>query len=67
MTKSCSINGKTRNNGYAISHSHVRTKKIQKANLHNKKIWSVQQNRWIKVTISTKAMKTLLKFKKINL
>lgn len=61
MSKKCSLSGKTRNNGYAVSHSHIRTKKIQEVNLQNKKIWSVEQNRWIKCKISTKAIKTLLK------
>nr|YP_010988335.1 ribosomal protein L28 [Rhodochorton tenue]WOK79531.1 ribosomal protein L28 [Rhodochorton tenue] len=61
MPKKCHITGKTRNNGYAVSHSHIRTKKIQEVNLQNKKIWSPEQNRWIRVKISTKAIKTLLK------
>lgn len=61
MPKKCHITGKTRNNGYVVSHSHIRTKKIQEVNLQNKKIWSPEQNRWIRVKISTKAIKTLLK------
>nr|YP_009314090.1 Ribosomal protein L28 [Izziella formosana]SCW22344.1 Ribosomal protein L28 [Izziella formosana] len=61
MSKICSISGKKRNNAYAISHSHVRTKKIQHVNLQTTKIWSKENNRWIKVKVSTKAMKTLLK------
>jgi len=61
MPKKCFVTGKTRNNGYAVSHSHIRTKKIQEVNLQNKKIWSTEQKRWIKYKISTKAIKTLLK------
>lgn len=61
MPKKCFLSGKTRNNGYAVSHSHIRTKKIQEVNLQNKKIWSSEQNRWIRVKISTKGIKTLLK------
>nr|YP_009313273.1 Ribosomal protein L28 [Dichotomaria marginata]SCW21527.1 Ribosomal protein L28 [Dichotomaria marginata] len=61
MSKKCALTGKTKNNGYAISHSHVRTKKVQKANLQKKKIWSIEKKSWIKLTISTKAIKTLLK------
>ena len=59
MSKICQISGKKANNGYSISHSHIRTKKIQNVNLQTKKIWSIKQNRWIKVRISTKALKTL--------
>ena len=65
MPKKCYVTGKTRNNGYVISHSHIRTKKIQEVNLQSKKIWSEKQNRWIKVKISTKGIKTLLKQHKI--
>nr|YP_009739163.1 50S ribosomal protein L28 [Palmaria decipiens]QIC19602.1 50S ribosomal protein L28 [Palmaria decipiens]BBI37302.1 50S ribosomal protein L28 [Palmaria palmata] len=61
MAKKCYVTGKTRNNGYSISHSHIRTKKIQGVNLQSKKIWSEKQQRWIKVKISTKGIKTLLK------
>ncbi len=61
MSKVCAISGKKRNNGYAISHSHVRTKKIQSVNLQICKIWSVKKKTWVKVRVSTKTMKTLLK------
>lgn len=63
MSKICTISGKKPNNGYSISHSHVRTKKIQNVNLQVKKIWSIKQNRWIRIKISTKALKTLYKNK----
>jgi large subunit ribosomal protein L28 len=65
MSKKCHITGKTRNNGYAVSHSHSRTKKIQSVNLQKKKIWSSNQNCWVKRKISAKAIKILLKSKRI--
>ena len=61
MSKICSISGKKRNNAYAISHSHVRSKKVQNVNLQTCKIWSSDKKSWVKVRVSTKAMKTLLK------
>jgi large subunit ribosomal protein L28 len=61
MSKKCFVTGKKRNNGYSISHSHVRTKKIQQVNLQNKKIWFTAQKKWIKMKISTKAIKNLTK------
>ncbi len=61
MPKKCFLTGKVKNNAYAVSHSHVRTKKIQEVNLQNKRIWSTRQQKWIKVKISAKALKTLLK------
>lgn len=61
MAKVCQISGKKANNGYQVSHSHVRTKKIQNVNLHKKKVWSDKNKCWIKLTISTKALKSLYK------
>lgn len=61
MSKICQISGKKANNGYSISHSHVKIKKIQNVNLQIKRIWSIKKNSWIKVKISTKALKTLHK------
>nr|AKE98826.1 50S ribosomal protein L28 [Bangia fuscopurpurea] len=61
MSKQCQLTGKVANNGYAVSHSHKRTKKLQKVNLQQKKIWIAEQNRWIKMVVSTKAVKTLTK------
>nr|YP_010619835.1 Ribosomal protein L28 [Symphyocladia marchantioides]WAX03848.1 Ribosomal protein L28 [Symphyocladia marchantioides] len=61
MSKICHISGKTANNGYRVSHSHVRTRKIQNVNLHKKRIWSVKQQCWIKVKVSSKMIKSLHK------
>lgn len=61
MSKICEITKKKRNNGYSISHSHVRTKKIQNVNLQRKKIWSNSRKAWIRIKISTKAIKLLHK------
>nr|QVQ56722.1 ribosomal protein L28 [Erythrocystis saccata] len=61
MTKICQILGKKSNNGYQVSHSHVRTKKIQNVNLQAKRIWSIKNNCWIKIKLSTKALKSLYK------
>lgn len=61
MTKVCQISGKKSNNAYQVSHSHIRTKKLQHVNLQTKKIWSLTHKRWIKIKLSTKALKSLYK------
>nr|YP_009237320.1 50S ribosomal protein L28 [Wildemania schizophylla]AKS28367.1 50S ribosomal protein L28 [Wildemania schizophylla] len=61
MARKCELTGKVANNGYAVSHSHKRTKKLQKVNLQQKKVWSSKDNKWVKMLISTKAIKTLTK------
>lgn len=59
MGRKCQLTGKKANNAYAISHSHRRTKKLQEANLQTKRVWWPQGNRWVKLRLSTKAIKTL--------
>ncbi len=59
MSRRCQLTGKKANNGFAVSHSHRRTKRLQHANLQNKRVWWPEGNRWVKLKLSTKAIKTL--------
>ncbi|HEY9619173.1 MAG TPA: 50S ribosomal protein L28 [Crinalium sp.] len=59
MSRKCQLTGKKANNAYAVSHSHRRTKKLQQVNLQEKRVWWEQGNRWVKLRLSTKAIKTL--------
>lgn len=59
MSRVCDLTGKKANNAYAVSHSHRRTKKLQNVNLQWKRVWWAEGNRWVKLRLSTKAIKTL--------
>ncbi len=59
MSRKCQLTGKKANNAYAISHSHRRTKKLQEVNLQWKRVWWSQGDRWVRLRLSTKAIKTL--------
>lgn len=59
MSRRCDLTGKKANNAYAVSHSHRRTKKLQEANLQEKRIWWEQGKRWVRLRLSTKALKTV--------
>lgn len=59
MSRKCQLTGKKANNAFAISHSHRRTKKLQEPNLQWKRVWWSQGKRWVKLLLSTKAIKTL--------
>nr|YP_010904048.1 ribosomal protein L28 [Caulacanthus ustulatus]WCH57299.1 ribosomal protein L28 [Caulacanthus ustulatus] len=61
MSRICQITKRKANNAYAVSHSHIRTKKKQGINLQHKKIWSTKQQKWIKLRIATKTIKSLCK------
>ncbi|MEB3282707.1 MAG: 50S ribosomal protein L28 [Lyngbya sp.] len=59
MSRRCQITGKKANNAMAVSHSHRRTHKLQQPNLQWKRVWWPQGNRWVRLKLSTKAIKTL--------
>ncbi|PSO62853.1 MAG: 50S ribosomal protein L28, partial [Cyanobacteria bacterium QH_6_48_35] len=58
MSRKCQLTGKKANNAFQVSHSHRRSHKLQHPNLQTKRIWWSQGNRWVKLTLSTKAMRT---------
>nr|ARO91340.1 50S ribosomal protein L28 [Rhodochaete parvula]ASK39584.1 ribosomal protein L28 [Rhodochaete parvula] len=60
MSRICKVTSKRANNGYAVSHSHIRTKKLQQVNLQQKKIWNYTLKRWDKIKLSTTAIKKLI-------
>ena len=61
MSRKCDLTGKKANNAFSVSHSHRRNKRLQHANLQNKRVWWSEGNRWVKLRLSTKAIKTLEK------
>jgi len=61
MSRVCQLTGKKANNAFAVSHSHRRTKKLQEVNLQSKRLWWEEGKRWVKLRLSTKAIKTLEK------
>lgn len=61
MSRKCQLTGRKANNAFAVSHSHRRSHKLQNANLQWKRVWWQEGNRWVKLRLSTKAIKTLQK------
>ena len=61
MSRVCDLTGARANNGMAVSHSHIRTKKLQQVNLQKRRLWWDEGNRLINLRISTKALKSIQK------
>ena len=61
MSRRCQLTGKKANNAMAVSHSHRRTKKLQQVNLQWKRVWWPEGNRFVRLRLSTKAIKSLEK------
>ncbi|KAK3017538.1 hypothetical protein RJ639_007410 [Escallonia herrerae] len=57
----CPFTGKKANRANKVSHSNHRTKKLQFVNLQYKRIWWEAGNRYVKLRLSTKAIKTIEK------
>ena len=61
MSRVCQLTGTRANNGMAVSHSHIRTKKLQQANLQQRRLWWEEGKRWVNLRITTRALKTIQK------
>lgn len=59
MARKCSLTGKRRNVGMNVSHSHIRTKKVQQPNIQSKRLWFEDQSRFVRVRLSTRALRTV--------
>lgn len=57
----CDLTGKKANNGYNVTFSHKRNHKLQHVNLQDKKVYWPEGQRWVKLRLSTKALKTIEK------
>ncbi|MDD2815226.1 MAG: ribosomal protein [Pseudomonadota bacterium] len=59
MSKVCQITGKRPVSGNKVSHANNRTRRRFLPNLHEHRIWVASENRWIKLRISTKGLRTI--------
>lgn len=61
MSKVCQITGRKAQVGNNVSHSKRRTKRKFEVNLHTKKFYWVEQDMWIQLRLSTRALRTINK------
>jgi large subunit ribosomal protein L28 len=59
MSKVCQLTGKTVQYGNNVSHANNRTRRRFLPNLQKKRIWVAEENRFITLRISTRALRTL--------
>ncbi|KAG2438587.1 hypothetical protein HXX76_005137 [Chlamydomonas incerta] len=57
--KVCDLTGKKRNKANSVCFSNKKSRKWQEPNLQNKKVFWEEGQRWVKLRICTKAIKTL--------
>jgi large subunit ribosomal protein L28 len=59
MARKCKLSGKGPLVGNIVSHAHNKSKRRQLPNLQNKRIFVSELNRFVRVKISTRALKTV--------
>lgn len=59
MSRICQVTGKKPMTGNNVSHANNRTKRRQLPNLQYKRIWDDEKKKWIRMRLSTEAIKTL--------
>ncbi|AFZ82458.1 50S ribosomal protein L28 [Candidatus Kinetoplastidibacterium crithidiae] len=62
MTKICQITGKGPMVGNNVSHANNKTKRRFLPNLQSRRFWLEEQNRWVRLRVSTKAIRTIDKY-----
>nr|UNJ15536.1 ribosomal protein L28 [Cyanidiaceae sp.] len=63
MSRFCELTLKKPNSACRITYSHKRNLRLQKVNLHYKKIYSYKMQSYVRLRISTKGIKLLRKDK----
>lgn len=59
MSRRCQLFGTGPSFGKSVSHSHRRTNRRWNANIQSKRYWVPGERRFVKLTLSTRAIKTI--------
>ena len=59
MSQICQLTGSTMSFGNAVSYSKRKTRRTWKPNVHQHRIWVPSEKRWVRLTLSTRALKTV--------
>lgn len=61
MSKKCQITGKRPLSARAVSHAHNVSPRWQRPNVQRKRIYVPELGRWVRLNVSTRALRTLNK------
>ncbi len=61
MSKVCQVTGKRPRVGNNVSHANNKTKRKFYPNLHKKKFYLPEEDKWITIKVSSKALRTINK------
>ena len=61
MSKVCDVTGVKPLSGNNVSHAHNKTKRRFDPNIHSHRFWLEKENKWVKLYVSKKGLKTIEK------
>ncbi|PXY30139.1 50S ribosomal protein L28 [Prauserella sp. PE36] len=59
MSAICQVTGRKPGFGKQVSHSHRRTSRRWDVNVQTRRYWVPSENRWVRLRVSVKGMKTI--------
>lgn len=59
MPRVCQVTGKRTTSGNNVSHAHNKTKRRFIPNLHSRRFWVESENRWVRLRVSCKGLRTI--------
>lgn len=59
MSRICQVTGKAPQYGHNVSHSNIKSKRRFLPNLHHHRFWVESENRWVRLRVSTKGLRTI--------
>ncbi len=59
MSRVCQVTGKRPMAGNNVSHAKNRTRRRFMPNLHSRRFWLAEENRWIRLKVSSNGLRTI--------
>lgn len=59
MSRVCQVTGKKPMKGNLVSHANNKTKRTFLPNLHYRRFWVESENRWVRLRVTTNALRTI--------
>ena len=59
MSRECQVTGKRVATGNNVSHANNKTRRRFLPNLHERRFWVASENRWVRLRVSTAALRTI--------
>jgi large subunit ribosomal protein L28 len=59
MARQCQVTGKRAMSGNSVSHANNKTRRRFLPNLHERRFWVPSEKRWVKLRVSSNALRTI--------